>query len=456
MKVIIVGIGKFGRKVLQYLSEENCHDVVVIDKDSEKIRSIVDRYDVMGLCGNGCSAENLEEAGVSSADLLIAVTPSDEQNVLCSMIAKSLGVKGTIARVRDPEYVKQADFMRNRFGIDRLMNPERALAKEITRVLKFPSAEKIYAFADGRAEIVEIRLPATSPFADKKLKELTVNGKPLPVLISAVERDGEIIIPNGETTLKAGDILSVCAKHAEIYEFLKCQGMLKKKVQYVMILGADRMAYYLAENLSKLGMRVKVISPNKEKCETIAEELDEVSIACGDFNDKEVLYSEGISDADAIVAMSGYDENNVMLSLFAKKEGVPKIVTVLRNESYTSILDGLSLDSVVSPYQVVAEDVVRYLRSISVPADSRIVALYRIAGDKAETLQFNVHSHKEFTDVAIKDLSVKLREGVLITAIIRGKAFIIPRGDTVIEKDDSLILIGRTGSVISSLDDVLR
>lgn len=454
MKVVVVGLGKVGRNILQCLIEES-HDIVAIDENAATVQEIVDRYDVMGLCGNGCVAENLREAGVDTADLLLAVTPSDEQNVLCCLIAKSLGVKNTIARVRDPQYNQQADFMREKLGIDKLVNPDKTLAKEIIRLLRFPSAEKISSFADGKVEIVEMKLPVGCVLAEKKLNEINVKGRKFSILIAAIEREGEIIVPNGETVLKEGDVLSICAKHFDLCDFLRCYGLLKKKVQYVMILGATRSAYYLAHDLETGGFQVKIISPNREKCTDLKNKLNDTSVVCGDFTDKETLEAEGISDADAIIAMSDYDENNIMISLFAKGKGVPKIVTVVSNDSYSGILESISLDTVVSPYQVVAEETVKYLRSISVPTDSRIVALYRIADDRAEALQFNVNHHKELTDKALKELSHKLRQGVLITAILRGKTFVVPNGDTIVRGDDSIIVITTQGAV-SSLDDILR
>lgn len=457
MRIVIVGLGKVGRNILKYLVEEQ-HDVVVIDKNAEKLQTLVDRFDVMGVCGNGCMAENLTEAGIDSADLLIAVTPSDEQNVLCCLVARSLGVKNTIARVRDPEYNSQSEFMREKFGIDRLVNPEEALADEITRILRFPSAKKIHAFADGRVEIVEMKLSEGSALVGKKLSELEFNGKQAPVLISAIERAGEVFIPNGSTVLESGDILSICAKHLEIRGFLKSYGLFKRKAQYVMILGADRRAYYLARNLEKFGFIVKIISPHREKCEQLHTKLNTTNVVCADFADTDVLVSEGLADADALVAMTGNLESNVMMSLFAKNKGVPKIITVVANDSYAGVLEGIDLDTVVSPNQVAAEEIVGYLRSISVPAESRIVALYRIADDQAEALQFNVNHHKELTGKSLKELSQKLRSGILITAIVRGADLIIPKGDTVIQGNDSVIIVttAREGNPVFTLDDILR
>lgn len=455
MKVIIVGLGKFGRKVLQLLTFEH-HDIVAIDKDAEKIQNIVDRYDVLGLCGNGCNAENLQEAGAETADMLIAVTPSDEQNVLCSLIAKNLGVKTVLARVRDPEYNGQAEFMREKFGIDRFVNPEKAISEEITRILRFPAAERIYPFADGKVEIVEIKLPIGSVLAHKQLKDLNTQNKKFSVLIAAIERAGQIIIPNGSTMLEEGDIISLCGKHLDLVEFLKSYELLKRKGQYVMILGADRMTHYLAQNLVKFGFKVKVISPSQEKCTAISQATHSVSVICGDFADKEVLEAEGIADADAVVATSGYDENNIMISLFAKSKSVQKIVTMIRSESYLGIIGGLQLDTVLSPYEIVAEDAVRYLRSVPVDENSRIVALYKIAGERAEALQFDVNGHAKLTGKSLKELSADLKSDVLITAIIRENTFVVPKGDTIIEADDSVIIVSSPENKISSLNDVLK
>jgi hypothetical protein len=301
-----------------------------------------------------------------------------------------------------------------------------------------------------------MKIPAASVLAGKKLSEIDVRNKRFSVLIAAIERGGEIIVPGGDTVLKEGDILSICAKHFELCDFLRCYGLLKKKVQYVMILGAGRSAYYLAHDLEMCGFHVKIISPNREKCGDIKNKLENTSVVCGDFTDREILEAEGIADADAVVAMSSYDENNIMISLFAKGKNVPKIVTVVSNDSYGGILESISLDTIISPYQVVAEDTVKYLRSISVPADSRIVALYRIADDRAEALQFNVNHHKEFTDKAVRELHHKLRTGVLITAIVRGKTLVVPGGDTVIRGEDSMIVITTHHGAVSSLDDLLR
>ena len=457
MQIVIVGLGKVGRNILQYLAEEN-HDVVVIDKNAEKIQSIVDKYDVMGVCGNGCMAENLKEARIAEADLLVAVTPSDEQNVLCCLMGKSLGAKNTIARVRDPEYNSQAAFMREKFGIDRFVNPEEATAAEISRILRFPSAEKIYSFAGGKVEIVEMKLTQNADVVGKSLSELNSGEKRLPLLISAIERDGEVFIPNGQTVLKAGDVLSICAKHMEIRGFLRQHGLLKKKAQYVMILGADRWVYYLARSLEKNGFKVKIISPYREKCEKMHDLLHSTNIVCADFTNVEVLDSEGIGEVDALVAMTGQVENNIMLSLFAKNRGVSKVVTVISNDTYSGLLEGVELDTVISPNQVAAAEGVGYLRSVSVPPESRIVALYRIADGRAEALQFNVKNHKVLTGKSLRELSEKLRSGILITAIVRDKELVIPKGDTVIEGSDSVIIVTTSHgkNPIFTLDDILR
>lgn len=452
MKVIVVGLGKVGRNILRCLTDEE-REVTVLDTNEEKVQAAVEKYDVNGFCGNGCIAEDLKEAGVSTAGLVVAVTASDEQNVLCCMISKSLGAKNVVARVRDPAYNKQIDFMRENLGISRLVNPERALAEEVARVIRFPAAEKVYAFGDGKAEIVEMTLPQGCALCGKKLSEIITADKRYSVLIAAVLRDGETFVPNGNTILRAKDVINICGKHYDISDFLHDYGMLKKKGQYAMLLGISKKTYYLAELLDKNGFRVKIISPNAEKCEQIKNSVDSAMVICADFNDPEVLETEGIDDVDALVAMSDYDENNVMTSIYAKKKNVGKVVTVMQNDRYEDLFDSIDLGGVISPYHVVADEISKYVRSLLVPEGSGILSLYKIADDEAEALEFAINGNRAFAGKKVRDIALK--DGVLMAAIIRGKTLIIPNGATAVENED-LVIIVTTRELVSSLDDVLR
>lgn len=451
MKIVIVGLGKVGRNILRCLAEED-REVVVLDTNESKVRAAVEKYDVNGFCANGCIAEDLKEAGVSAAKMIIAVTASDEQNLLCCMIAKSLGVKYAVARVRDPAYNKQIDFMREKLGVDRLVNPERALAEEVGRVIRFPSAEKVYAFGGGRAEIVEMTLEKESALCGKKLSEIVSRDKHN-VLFTTVTRGDRTFVPDGNTVLAEQDVINICGKHYDISDFLHSYGMLKKKGRYAMILGANKKTYYLAAHLVQNGFTVKILSPNREKCEQLKNALDGVSVICADFNDPEVLEAEGIDEADAFAAVSDYDENNVMTSIYAKNRGVKKVITVTLNDRYEGLFDLIKLDGVISPYHVVAEEISKYVRSLSVPEGSGMSSLYKIANDEAEALEFSVNSHAGFTDKTLKE--IPLKHGVLIAAVIRGKTLIVPSGDTKIEANDVVILV-TTIDLVSTLDDVLR
>ncbi len=453
MKIIIVGGGRTGQSIIKNLSKEK-HDIVLVDINEDCVKDVVNKYDVQGLCGNGCVDVYLKEAGVDSADLLISVTDSDEQNILICLVGKALGVKNLIAHLRNPNYYAQFNGMRESFGINMFVNPDASLAKEITKVLRFPSAVKVSSFSKDRLEIAQVKLNKGDKLCSKTLMQLRSMSK-YNFLIVAVERNGKLIFTRGDTRLREDDTVSICARHDEMKYLFSSFGLLKARVQSVLILGSNADAYYLAEMLSNNGFTVKLIGRNYEKCVDIRSRLNRVAVICDDFTDKEVLDREGIANTDALVAMSSYDENNIVASLYAKSKKVPTVITVVKSDSYKGMLEEIELDSAVSPYGLAGAEIAKYVRSIDVPTGSQILSMQKIAGDKAEALQFDIGSNKNFVGKLVRELNVNMVDGVLIVAVSREDGVIIPDGNTLLQEND-LIVITSLKHTISKLEDLLK
>ncbi len=450
MKVVVIGLGRMGITLSEELCKEG-HDIVAVDQDSAVLQECVNKFDIQGICGNGCSAEILKEAGVEKCDMLISVTPQDEFNILCCIVARALGAKNLVARVRDPQYYEQFEFLRGNLGIDMLINPEQAAAQEMLRILRFPAAMKVNHFSDGKVTVMEFKLPQKSKIEGLSLIELRKQIKST-VLIVAIERDGEIIVPNGETILHAGDVLNVCAPYSEMRNFFRSSGIFMQKAQSVMILGGGEDVFYLARELEESGFFVKIICTSYEKSEKIKGGLKHASVVCGDYTDRRVLEREGIEGADALVSMSQYDENNIVTALFAKTQGVKKTITVLRGDSYRGILESVGIDTAISPYRLAAAQLVRYLRSVDGRAGG-VKALYKLADERVEALLFNIGGNELFTGKMLKELS--FQKGILIAAAVRGKNAFIPDGNFMIGADDDIVVIS-SGKIILELEDILR
>jgi len=450
MKVIIIGMGRMGITLTEELCREG-HSIVAIERDAAVLEECVNKYDIQGVCGNGCSAEVLREAGVEKCDMLISVTPQDENNILCCIVARALGVGNLVARVRDPDYFTQFGFLRESLGIGLLVNPEQAAAEEILRILRFPAAMKIHHFSGGKVTVMEFKLPAHSKIVGLSLIELRRKIKSA-VLIVAIERDGQVIVPDGEITLHAGDILSVCASYSEVRSFFCAAEILLPKAQSVMILGGSDDAFYLARELEDSGFFVKIICTSLEKGEKIKSGLARTEVACGDFTDRRVLEREGIAGTDALVCMSHYDENNIVAALYAKSKGVKKTITVLHGDSYRDILESVGVETEISPYRLAAADIARHLRSIEAK-NGGATAMYKLAGEQAEALLFNVEAGSRLIGIPLKALS--LRKGILIAAVVRGKSVFIPDGSFVLNEKDKVVVIS-SGEIILQMEDVLR
>lgn len=453
MKIIVVGAGDTGSSLMRDLSKDN-HDVVAIDTDAETVQESIEKYDINGLVGNGCLSSTLEEAGAGNTDLLIAVTDRDEVNLLTCILAKSLGVKHLIAQVRKPEYFESYESMGEKFGIHQFVNLEATLAEKITSVLKAPAEANVSSFGGGRLEIADFPVVEGSRICGKSLFEVRKNHK-REFLVVAIERDGEVIVPNGNTVIQAEDVISVCARHHELRDVLGYFGMEKQRVQSVMILGGGQEVYYLASELVDEQMTVKIVDPDRERCERIKSRLPQVVAICDDYSDKEVLLREGIDVMDAVVAMTPSDEKNIVASLYAKTFEIPKVVTIVFSDAYREMLEDISLNLVMSPYQLTGSAIAMHIRSIDVPEDSQIISMHAIARGKAEALEFNIGKNSSFVGKSIVQLSRDMRKGLLVCAVIRGRTSFVPHGDTVLEADDSIIVVS-VEKKITKLEDILK
>lgn len=403
--------------------------------------------------GNGATAAVQLEASVNKAGLLVATTPDDETNMLSCLIAKRLGAQKTISRVRDPEYYGQIDLIREDLGLSMIINPERMTADEIFRVLIFSSASRVEAFAKGKLELVEYTIPESSPFCGLNLAQIYNNTKTR-VLVCAVQRGNETYIPSGLFTIEAGDRLSIASTHKDLEKFFRFAGSRKDKIKTVMIVGGGRISYYLAKQLVSLGMRVKIIDNNYERCTEFAENLDKVTVIHGDGTDQELLLEEGLREADAFVALTGIDEVNIIMALFAKKNSDAKVVTKINRESYVDLTSQLGLDSVISPKYVTTNNIISYVRSLGNVASSDIESLYHVVGDKVEAIEFRVKENiPELVSVPLKNLSLK--KDILICAIIRRRNVIIPGGNDCIEEGDSVVVVSKDYH-FSDIKDILE
>ncbi len=453
MKIVVVGIGKVGRDIADHLAKAD-HEVVVVDNDREDIESAINSMDVMAVCGNGASYDVLKEAGVSEADLMIATTSSDEVNILACFIAKKLGTKHTIARIRNREYEKQLHIMREDLGLSMILNPENAVSREITRVLRYPNALKINSFSNRRIEMLEYRIEDGSPLIGRELRELGsfLNTQ---FLICVVERDDALYIPDGYFVLNPRDKIYLTAEPSEIDKFLRRIGILKERVKNVMMVGASTTAFYLARELENTDMKLTIIDQDESLCVKFSESLPKVSVVCGDATDSDLLTEEGIEDSNAFIALTGLDETNIILSMFAKEKKVDKVITKINKKSFANILDVQNkLDTVVSTPTVTSEIILQYISSMRDENDSTIKTVYNLIEGRVSILEFRVSSDIPFVNTHFRDL--QFRKNILIAAIIHSNGqIIIPNGnDMLVEGDD--VLVVTMDSDIKRLNDILK
>jgi len=450
MKLLIVGAGKVGSTLVENLLNEN-HDIVVVDIDSVKLGEVANRYDVKGVVGGCLERGVLVDAGVSETDFFIACTPRDEVNILSCVLAKKLGARKTIARVRDPEFFKEMDNMKKDLGLDYFFNPEFRTAIEIAQVLRFPSADNVESFADGRANMVEFFISDINPLVGKSLMQISKDYN-CKILIAMVSRGEEVIIPRGDFVIKKGDRIHILAPALEISNFSKKIKMFKHRAKSVFVIGGGKIAYYLTKELIGSGIDVKIIENDPDRAQVLSQSISKATVICGDGTEHELLDEERLKDSDACVTLTGIDEENVIISLYAESKGVGKVITKIDRSSVTDMVKKLGLSTVVSPRVAIANHIIRFVRAHQGDSGSGINTLYKFH-DKVEALEFTVGENFDKQGVLLKDLQIK--QNILIGGIVRGEEFILPKGDSALLKDDKVIVVTATKN-ITELNQILR
>lgn len=452
MKIIIVGCGKIGSTIARELNDEG-HHIVVIDKNPQAVENLTGSIDIMGITGNGASFEILQEAEIENADLIIAVTGADELNIYCCLLARSAGVRHTIARVRNPEYTNDLPRIKDILGLSLSINPELICAREMDRLLKFPGAIEIDTFAKGIVELIKINVPENSFLSNVQVKSTAhfFKGK---VRICTVERNGETFIPNGDFVIHSDDKISLLASSSDATKILKKLSLLSSRSRSVVILGGSKTAFYLADYLIRAGVKVKIIEKNKERCEVLAERLHDAVIINGNCMDLDLMTAEGVENANGIVALMNNDEENILISLYLRKISDAKIITKINNESFGSIVDSLKLDSIINPKRLAGEQIAKYVRSMQNSLGSSVETLYNISeNNDVEALEFRVKEESWVTGIPLKDL--KLKDNLQIACINRNGRIIRPSGLDTIELHDTVIVVTKyTG--LSKLEDILK
>lgn len=454
MQIVIIGNGTVGDTLISSVCEEG-HNVTVIDENPALVDEVVNKYDVFGIVGNGASVEIQKQAGVENCDVIISVATEDELNLLCCMIGKRLGASHAIARVRNPQYLRQMNYMCEELGIDLIVNPEYEAAREAARIIRFPVAMKLDKFAKGRVEVVDIHIDSHHPLAGQKLSELRSKYS-TNALICIVRHGSHVIIPSGDYTIRSGDTISITASRKDISEFFVKIGILAKKIRSVFIIGGNSITKYLASMLSTGGFSIKIVEEDRDRCRELAEEFPRATIICGDAADPDLLCDEGIDSADACVVTTPDDKNNIIISMFAKARGVDKVIARVSANSFAKLSETAGIDSDVNPKLITASHVIRYVRGLANSKEnsskSTIKTLYKLADNKVEALEFDVG--EDFPYIATPLCELKLKKDLLVAAIIRDGNVIYPHGQTTLEEGDSVIVI-TTNEHMNILEDIL-
>ena len=451
MQIIIVGCGNVGATLTEQLSKEG-HNITVIDVDGRRVEAVANQYDVMGVVGNGASFSVQNEAGIEEADLMIAVTTSDELNMLSCLIARKAGGCSTIARVRNPIYNKEISFIKEELGLSMVINPEYAAACEIARLLKFPSAIKVDTFAKGRVELLKCKINEGSVLHGRPLTYLSA-GLHCEVLICTVQRGDEVFIPDGNFVLQEKDVISVVASSRKANDFFKKIGMATNRIRTCMIIGGGETTYYLAKQLLSMGIGIKIIEQSKERCNELSELLPQAMVICGDGTERNLLQEEGLPKVHSFVSGTSMDEENIMLSLYAKSISNAKTITKVHRIDYDKIIDSLDLGSVLYPKNITADYILQYVRAMQNSIGSNVETLYQLIEGKVEALEFRVNEQSRLVGVPLKEL--QLKDNLLIACINRKGVVITPGGQDSIQMGDTVVVV-TTNQGFNDLKDILR
>lgn len=438
MKIVIIGLGTIGKTILKNLVKED-HTITIIDEDKDKVESLIEKYDVFGVVGNGASMDIQKEAGVRGADLAIVLTESDELNIFACLVAKKLGVKNTITRVRNPDYSKQIMAMKDELGISMIVNPERDTANEIFNLINLPSIGQVDHFGNGRALLFEIVAEKGCSLVGQTLISI---GKTLStrVLICAVQRGQEVIIPTGNFLIQEGDRIHLTADAKSLRDFISEINLMRSPLKNIMIVGGNKIGYYLSDELSKKKYKIKLIESNRNTCEELAESLPKVTIIHGNGTQHDLLLEEGIEAMDAFVALTNTDEENMVVTMFANKLNVRKTITQIKSDDLYGMLDELGINNIVSPKNIVSDSIISYIRAIANKRGSNVLTLYRLVNDQVEALEFLAKRKQDkIYDKPLKEL--KIKKDCLIACIIRQNEVVIPDGNSSIKIGDNVIVV---------------
>jgi len=451
MQIIIVGLGKVGRTLVGQLSEEN-HNIVVVDRDPERIRNVSTMYDVMGIVGNGTSYSVLEDADLEHTDILIAVTHSDEVNLLCCVIAKRKGNCHTIARLRNPVYSEERHFLRSELQLSMTINQDLEAAREVARLLRFPNAIEIESFSKDRIDLLRFKMPEQSKWFGRSLREIAPHVKQN-ILVCIADRGGEITIPNGDYVVEKGDILTIIAMPLEAERFFNDIGVKTNRVKNAMIIGGGSMAYYLLKILRNSHVDVKLIERDRKRCEELVEAFPEATITCGDGSDQKLLHEERLDSMDALVACTGIDEVNAILSKYAQGKVGKKIITKLNHIEFDEVIESLELDSVIEPKYLTAQRILQYVRAMANSLDSNVETLYRLMNNRVEALEFIIRPKSRIIGIKLADMNIK--PDTLIAGIVRDDKLIIPGGQDYFCEGDSVIVV-TTNLGFEDINDIVE